>query len=135
MVNGLNVSGNVNYVNTTQQSPQSGASFFTDYGPATSSGSIYDRLFYLPRNYNLNGYPFENPVDGSNVFYRALDNPLWTAKYNLYNSKVNRVFGNMAVTYDVLPWLNLTARGGINTYHESRSNKIRPGGTTYRLVV
>ncbi|GAB2602141.1 SusC/RagA family TonB-linked outer membrane protein [Spirosoma areae] len=133
LVNGLNVSGNVNYVNTSQQSPQSGASFFTDYGPAASSGSIYDRLFYLPRNYNLNGYPFENPVDGSNVFYRALDNPLWTAKYNLYNSKVNRVFGNMAVTYDVLPWLNLTARGGLNTYHETRTNKVRPGGTTIPL--
>lgn len=133
LINGLNVSGNVNYVNTAQQSPQSGASYFTDYGPALSSGSIYDRLFYLPRNYNLNGYPFENPVDGSNVFYRALDNPLWTAKYNLYNSNVNRVFGNMALNYDVTPWLNLTARGGINTYHETRNNKIRPGGTVIPL--
>ena len=132
LINGLNVSGNVNYVNTTQQSPQSGASFFSDYGSG-STGSIYDRLFYLPRNYNLNGYPFENPVDGSNVFYRALDNPLWTAKYNLYNSKVNRVFGNMAATYDVTPWLTLTARGGINTYHESRANKLRPGGTVVPL--
>ncbi len=132
LVNGLNVSGNVNYVNTNQQSPQSGASFFTDYSSG-SSGSIYDRLFYLPRNYNLSGYPFENPVDGSNVFYRALDNPLWTAKYNLYTSKVNRVYGNMALTYDVTPWLNLTARGGVNTYHETRHNNIRPGGTAIPL--
>ena len=132
LANKLNISGNVNYVNTSQQSPQSGASFFSDYGSG-STGSIYDRLFYLPRNYNLNAYPFENPVDGSNVFYRALDNPLWTAKYNLYNSKVNRVFGNMAATYDVLPWLTLTARGGINTYHETRNNKLRPGGTVVPL--
>lgn len=132
LANGLNVSGNVNYVNTNQQSPQSGASFFSDYGSG-STGSIYDRLFYLPRNYNLNSYPFENPVDGSNVFYRALDNPLWTAKYNLYTSKVNRVFGNMAVTYDVTPWLNLTARGGVNTYHETRNNRLRPGGTVVPL--
>jgi TonB-linked SusC/RagA family outer membrane protein len=132
LVNGLNVSGNVNYVNTTQESPQSGASYFTDYSSG-STGSIYDRLFYMPRNYDLNGYPFENPIDGSNVFFRALDNPLWTAKYNIYNSKVNRVFGNMALSYDVLPWLNLTARGGINTYHETRNNKIRPGGTVVPL--
>jgi TonB-linked SusC/RagA family outer membrane protein len=132
LVNGLNVSGNVNYVNTNQQSPQSGASYFTDYSSGSSS-SIYDRLFYLPRNYNLNGYPFENPVDGSNVFYRALDNPLWIAKYNIYTSKVNRVYGNMALTYDVTPWLNLTARGGINTYHETRHNQIRPGGTVVPL--
>lgn len=132
LANGLNVSGNVNYVNTSQQSPQSGASYFTDYSSG-SSASIYDRLFFLPRNYNLNGYPFENPVDGSNVFYRALDNPLWIAKYNLYTSKVNRVYGNMALTYDVRPWLNLTARGGINTYHEARHNQIRPGGTVVPL--
>ena len=132
LANTIGISGNVNYVNTNQQSPQSGASYFTDYSSGSSS-SIYDRLFYLPRNYNLNGYPFENPVDGSNVFYRALDNPLWIAKYNLYTSKVNRVYGNMALTYDVLPWLNLTARGGVNTYHETRHNQIRPGGTTYPL--
>lgn len=132
LTNGLHLSGNVNYVNTNQQSPQSGASYFTDYSSG-SSGSIYDRLFYLPRNYNLQGYPFENPVDGSNVFYRALDNPLWTAKYNLYTSKVNRAFGNMALSYDVKPWLNLLARGGVNTYSETRHNNIRPGGTAIPL--
>ncbi|GAA4399248.1 SusC/RagA family TonB-linked outer membrane protein [Nibrella viscosa] len=132
LANGLGISGNVNYVNTTQQSPQSGASYFTDYSSG-SSGSIFDRLFYLPRNYNLPGYPFENPVDGSNVFYRALDNPLWIAKYNLYTSNVNRVFGNMALTYDVTPWLNLVARGGVNTYSETRRNSVRPGGTTFPL--
>jgi TonB-linked SusC/RagA family outer membrane protein len=130
LANNIGISGNVNYVNTQQQSPQSGASYFTDYSSG-GSGSIYDRLFYLPRNYNLNGYPFENPVDGSNVFYRALDNPLWTSKYNLYNSNVNRAFGNLALTYDVRPWLNLTARGGINAYNETRRNVIRPGGTTF----
>jgi TonB-linked SusC/RagA family outer membrane protein len=127
LANGFIVSGNVNYVRTTQQSPQSGASYFADYGSG-STGSIYDRLFYLPRNFNLNGYPSENPADGSNVFYRALDNPIRTSKYNLYNSDVNRVYGNMAISYDVTPWLNLLAKGGINTYAETRHNVVRPGG-------
>ena len=129
LTNGLNVSGSVAYTRTNQQSPQSGAGYYADYGGLASAGSIYARLFYLPRNYNLNEYPFENPVDGSNVFYRALDNPLWTAKYNLYNSGVNRMYGNMTLNYDVTPWLNLTARGGINTYSETRRNGVRPGGT------
>ena len=130
--NRIGLSGNVNYVNTQQQSPQSGASYFTDYSSG-SSGSIYDRLFYLPRNFNLNGYPFENPVDGSNVFYRQLDNPRWISKYNLYTSNVNRAFGNLALTYDVFPWLNLTARGGVNTYNETRRSGVRPGGTSYPI--
>jgi TonB-linked SusC/RagA family outer membrane protein len=132
LANGLLLSGNVNYVNTTQQSPQSGASYFNDYGSGTT-GSIYDRLFYLPRNFNLNAYPFENPVDGTNVFYRALDNPLRIAKYNLYNSNVNRIFGNMALSYDVTSWLNLLVKGGINTYSETRTNVVRPGGNAVPL--
>lgn len=127
--NKINIAGSVAYTNTNQQSPQSGAGYYADYGGLASAGSIYSRLFYLPRNYDLNAYPFENPVDGSNVFYRALDNPLWTAKYNLYNSAVNRVYGNMTMSYDVTPWLNLTARGGLNTYSETRKNVLRPGGS------
>jgi TonB-linked SusC/RagA family outer membrane protein len=132
LANKLNLSGNVNYVNTNQGSPQSGASYFADYVNG-GTGSIYSRLFYLPRNFDLNNYPFENPVTGSNVFYRALDNPLWTAKYNTYSSKVNRVFGNLALTYDVAPWLNLTAKGGINTYDETRRDVYRPGGNAVPL--
>lgn len=132
LLNGLTLSGNVNYVNTTQENPQSGASFFADYGSG-STGSIYDRIFYLPRNFNLNEYPFENPVDGSNIFYRALDNPLWTAKYNKYTSNVNRVFGNMALQYNITPWLNLTAKGGVNTYSEARRNVLRKGGISQPL--
>lgn len=127
--NSINLAGSVAYTNTNQQSPQSGAGYYADYGGLASAGSIYSRLFYLPRNYDLNAYPFENPVDGSNVFYRALDNPLWTAKYNLYNSAVNRVYGNMTMSYDVTPWLNVTARGGLNTYSETRKNVLRPGGS------
>ena len=131
--NKLNLSGNVNYVNTNQNSPQSGAGYYADYGGLAASGSIYSRLFYLPRNFDLNGLPFENPVTGGNVFYRALDNPLWTAKYNTYTSNVNRVFGNMALTYDVAPWLNLTAKGGVNTYDETRRDVYRPGGNSVPL--
>jgi len=133
LANKLNLSGNVNYVNTNQNSPQSGAGYYADYGGLAASGSIYSRLFYLPRNFDLNGLPFENPVTGGNVFYRALDNPLWTAKYNTYTSKVNRVFGNMALTYDVAPWLNLTAKGGVNTYDETRREVYRPGGNSVPL--
>lgn len=129
LTNGLVVSGNVNYVNTTQANPPINGSIFESawYGGA-AEGSIFSRLFYLPRNYNLMGYPFENPVSGDNVFYRALDNPRWLAKYNGYESNLNRVFGNLTLSYDVLPWLNLTAKGGANTYSEARRNRVRPGG-------
>lgn len=135
LTNGLTISGNVNYTNTTQSNPPIAASIFGGNFGAADEGSIFTRLFFLPRNFDLMEtnpegipYPFENPVDGSNVFYRALDNPRWLTKYNRYTSNVNRVYGNMALSYDVLPWLNLTARGGINTYAEGRKNITRSGG-------
>lgn len=131
--NGLFLSGTLTYVNTTQQMPQSGGSAFADYAAGDGLSSIYARIFYLPRNFDLNGLPFENPVTGSNVFYRALDNPRWIAKYNLYNSNVNRVYGNLSASYDVTDWLSLLVKGGVNTYSDSRRNILRAGGESFPL--
>ncbi len=135
LTNGLIVSGNMNYVNTTQSNPPVGGSVFTDYGATGDQASIYSRIYYLPRNFDLNQtnpegipYPFENPINGNNVFYRALDNPLWLTKYHRYTSNLNRAFGFLALSYDVLPWLNLTARGGMNSYTDNRRSYSRPGG-------
>jgi TonB-linked SusC/RagA family outer membrane protein len=134
--NGLFLSGSVTYVNTTQQTPNIGPSVYSDYSGG-SEGSIFSRIFYLPRNFDLNEsnpegipYPFENPINGNNVFYRALDNPRWTAKYNLYNSNVNRAYGNLTFGYDITDWLNVTLKGGVNTYSESRRSVTRKGGAS-----
>ena len=132
--NGLSVSGNVTYVNSEQRTPPSGGSVFGgNFG--TADASIFTRLFYLPRNFDLNetnpegiAYPFENPVTGSNVFYRALDNPRWLTKYDYFKSNVNRVYGNIALNYDVTPWLALSARGGMNTYSDFQKNVKVAGG-------
>jgi len=134
--NGIYISGALTYVNTTQQTPNVGPSIYSDYSGG-SEGSLFSRLFYLPRNYDLNSsnpegipYPYENPINGNNVFYRALDNPIWTAKYNLYNSTVNRAYGNMTFGYDIAEWLNVTFKGGVNTYTENRRSVTRKGGTS-----
>ncbi|MBK7475708.1 MAG: SusC/RagA family TonB-linked outer membrane protein [Haliscomenobacter sp.] len=133
--NGLLLNGNVTYVNTTQATPPTAGSIFGGNSFSTSDGSIFTRLFFLPRNFDLMEtnpegipYPFENPTTGDNVFYRALDDPRWLTKYNRYSSNVNRVYGNMTLSYDVLPWLNFMARGGINTYSDGQKSIERPGG-------
>lgn len=134
LANGLIVSGNVNYVNTTTANPPLGAGFYTDYGGFGNEGSIFGRLYYLPRNYNLNGYPFEDPRNGANLFYRSgLDNPLWSVKYNRGTTEVNRAFGNLALSYDIKPWLNFLIKGGINTYADRRVRSQAKGGTAQPL--
>jgi TonB-linked SusC/RagA family outer membrane protein len=125
--NGLTVSGNVNYVNTTQDSPPIAPSYYTDYQGAEGA-SIYGRLFFLPRNVDLIGWPSENPVSGGNIFYRALDNPLWLVKYNRFSSNVNRAFGALTLSYPVTKWLTANARGGFNTYTDGQRSLTRTGG-------
>lgn len=132
--NGLFISGNLNYANSTQLTPPTGGIAFdgANYGGGTSS--VYARIFYLPRNYDLGGLPFENPANGNNIFYRGdIDNPFWVAKYNNYSSDVNRVYGNLALAYDVREWLNILVRGGLNQYHDKRRNIIRAGGNEFPL--
>ncbi len=133
LANGVTVSGNVNYVNTTTDNPPLGAGFYTDYGGFGNEGSIFGRLFYLPRNFNLNEYPFENPQTGANLFYRPLDNPLWSVKYNRSLSTVNRAYGNMALTYDIAPWISVLVKGGINTYTDARQRYQAKGGNSAPL--
>lgn len=130
--NGITVSGTVNYVNTSQQSPKSGASAFNDYFGG-GGGSIYARLFYLPRNFDLMGLPWENPADGSNIFYRALDNPIWISNNNFYKSDVNRAYGNLTVGYDIADGINVTVKGGINSYHDAQRYNSVPGGISDAL--
>lgn len=125
LANGLTVSGNVNYVNTGQVAPPVAPSAYTDYY-GQGETTIFSRLFYLPRNVDLMGWPFENPVTGDNVFYRQLENPRWLVKNNVYTSSVNRGFGSLTLSYDVNSWLSLTAKGGVNNYTDNQKFYQRP---------
>ncbi|HMP32318.1 MAG TPA: hypothetical protein PKD85_22105, partial [Saprospiraceae bacterium] len=127
--NGLQINGNVNYVSSKQASPPIAPSYYTDYQGADEA-SIYSRLFYLPRNVDLMNWPFENPVNGDNVFYRALDNPRWLTKYNKFTSDVQRSFGVITLSYPIASWLTANARGGFNTYTDNQVSTIRTGGVT-----
>lgn len=132
--NGLFISGSVTYVNTTQETPNVGPSIYNDYSGG-SEGSLFARLFYQPRNFDLNEsnpegipYPYVNPLTGGSTFYRAgIDNPRWTVENNLYSSEVNRVYGNLSFGYDITEWFNVTFKGGVNTYSENRRAFLAKG--------
>ena len=73
------------------------------------------RGYFLPRSYNLDNYPTENP-DGSQLYFDVTDNPLWTLKNNTYGDVVNRIIGNASFKYDVLPWMSINYRLGVDSY-------------------
>ena len=116
------VSGALNYVNTSQVSPQVTA--------ANGSGaSILDILMFVPTSYDLTGFPNTNPLNGNNIYDRVgTDNPYWSVKNSPTTSKVDRYYGNMVLGFDPLPWLNIQNTVGFNAYTDRRVAVNGKGG-------
>lgn len=134
--NNFTISGTVNYAITDFKSPPTSTSFGSN--PTTSS--VFGNLIYTPRAVNLmstpadgNNYlPWENPLDHSSVYYRSsndIQNPVWTVNNSFTGQKVNRIYGNMQVRYEVLKNLNLSYRIGYDYYTDYNFLSQNKGGT------
>jgi len=127
--NKFTVSGTLNFSNTNFVTPPVAAS--TGNSVFGTGSSIFANLFYTPRSVDIQGLPFESPIDGSSVYYRqnnSIQHPLWTVK-NARNQQVtNRVFGNAALSYNINDNLNLTYRFGLDVYSENNTNYQNKGG-------
>ncbi len=119
--NGLYMNGSINYVQTSQQTPQVASSL-------ESAPSVIERLLYVPIMYDLTNLPFEDPVTHANVYNRSdVDNPYWVAKYAPYTSDVDRAFGKVQIGYDFTKWLSATYQLGFNAYTDRRKSVIQKG--------
>lgn len=72
------------------------------------------RSWFMPRNYDLTGIPFEDPATGNQIFFDNTDNPYWTLKNNTFNDELDRVIANVSLKYDIKPWLALNYRLGVD---------------------
>lgn len=139
LANNLTLSSTINFVKTDFQTPP--ISYGDGSGIFAGGGlSVFSDVFYVPRGIDLIGLPFETPSDNRPVYYRSgndILNPRWTAKYARNSSVVNRVFGQTALSYKPLNWLNLTYRLGIDTYTERQEyivNRIGLASNDYATV-
>ncbi|MDQ0106186.1 TonB-linked SusC/RagA family outer membrane protein [Chitinophaga terrae (ex Kim and Jung 2007)] len=115
-------SGSINYVITRQKTPPIGG----------LTGSIMSTLMYVPTSYDLTNYPYENPLDGSNVYdYTGIDNPYWSVKHSPSTSAVDRYYGNLVLGFDPLPWLNVQNTIGFNAYTDRRVSVRGKGSSSY----
>ncbi|MDR6339612.1 TonB-linked SusC/RagA family outer membrane protein [Filimonas zeae] len=104
----LRISSFMNYVTSTTNKATKG------------SGGYLQNLLLWPVDNDVRNYM--NP-DGTKVTLRNIstysleyDNPLWDVNKNPSQDKVDRLTGNMNMTADVTPWLNLGAIFGIDYY-------------------
>jgi TonB-linked SusC/RagA family outer membrane protein len=114
-------SGSINYVITNQKTP-----------PISGNGSIMSALMYTPTSFDLTHNPYENPLDGSNVYdYTGLDNPYWSVKHSPTTSNVDRYYGNFVLGFDPFPWLNIQNTAGFNAYTDRRLSVRGKGSSAY----
>ena len=134
--NNFMFTGTFNYATTDFKSPPTS----TGFGSNPTVSSVFGNLLYTPRSVDIQGLPWENPVDHSSVYYRPgndIQHPIWTVNNSFNGQKVNRIFGNMALKYDITKNLNLMYRVGYDNYSDynyfSQNKGGVVGGTDYTL--
>lgn len=114
------VGGTVNYINSGGTRPQNGSNL---------SGVMLG-LLRAPNSYRLNdpdngGY--KNP-DGTQRSYMTIyDNPWWTVNENPFRDDVNRMLGNVNLTYDPIDWMSVTYRIGTDVWTDERKQIFAVG--------
>lgn len=127
--NKFTVSGVLNYAKTKFVSPPVALS--QGNGATGAGSSIFGDLWFTPRSINIQGLPFQNPVDGSSVYYRqnnSIQHPLWTLNNSGTTQQTNRVFGTASLAYSFSENLNLSYRAGVDVYSENNVNFQNKGG-------
>lgn len=122
--NGFTFSTTMNYVRTNKTSPPTASAF----GSAAAAPSVFANILYTPRNLDLFGIPYENPLDHSSVNYRNdIPNPRWTLKNASDDETVRRFFGNFSAIYDVNTWSNISYRLALDNYTQNKKYYINKG--------
>ncbi|MCL6272438.1 SusC/RagA family TonB-linked outer membrane protein [Muricauda sp. 2012CJ35-5] len=127
--NKFTASGTLNYARTKFTSPPVALS--QGNGSTGTGSSVFGHLWFTPRSIDVQGLPFQNPIDGSSVYYRqnnSIQHPLWTVNNAGSNQETNRVFGQASLQYDINDNLNLVYRAGIDIYSENNTNYQNRGG-------
>lgn len=101
----------------------------------TGNFSIFTRTLFIPRNFDLNGLPYQDPVSGASVYYRTdQENPNWLVDNSQESINVNRFYNSISSTYDISEKLALTYRLGYDTYNETQQFYVNKGGVSSLLA-
>ncbi len=128
LTNNFSLTGSFNFTKTDVKSPPTA----TSQGSGSADGpAIFGDVMYTPLTIDLNHLPFQNPLDGSSVYYRnnnSIQNPYWTVAHAFTEDNVNRVFGNLQMKYNFTPKISLLYRVGYDNYSEFQLYAQDKGG-------
>ncbi len=122
--NKFTFTGTANYSNLRVNTPPITAN-------NASTLSIFNRLLFIPRNYDINNLPFQNPEDGSSVYYRGdQENPYWLLANAGTEQVTDRFFGKLSTTYSVSDNIDVSYRFGLDTYNEIQEFHVNKGAVS-----
>jgi len=116
LTNGLKVSSNITYAMTTQRGQ-----------PQGNGGSAVGNITRVPRSYDLNGRPYEDAFGNSIYFSTTQNHPTWSTMHEVVDSRVDRIFGNFSLGYDITPWLTATYRVTADVFTNNTVQKFAVG--------
>lgn len=115
------VSGSLNF------SDKFTASMSINYSNSGGNRVPHDRfmenLMYYPVTRDVRNF---EDADGYQNYQGLSDNPLYTAKYSKYGDRVDRILGNVMLSYKPVEWFSLNYRLGTDFYSDYRQ-EIAPG--------
>lgn len=120
VMKGLTIGGNFQYFITTQNGVPQG----------NSPSSPFFTLYTIPRSYDLQGIPFENP-DGTPNYYSTSDHPLWSAKNNPYISRTNRFLATFNLNYQIIEGLAINWQLGVDNSTDERKQVFAVGSARF----
>jgi TonB-linked SusC/RagA family outer membrane protein len=109
----IKLGGSITFVNTIQKGILGG-----------NGNSALANVLGLSRSIDLTSYKvngtYKNPDGSNNFLIPNTDNPYFDAYENPVTSNLYRFTGNTTVGYDMLSWLNISYRLGLDTYTDRR---------------
>lgn len=127
----ITLNSSFNFANTSQFSPPLSAGQGNN---ALDFPSVLANVMFTPRQVDLMGWPYEDPVSGRSVYFRSgndIPNPRWILNNYKTTGEVNRLFATTSVTYDLAKNFTLAYRAGLDTYTENQAYMLNKGGTAF----
>ncbi|MDX2069107.1 MAG: SusC/RagA family TonB-linked outer membrane protein [Haliscomenobacter sp.] len=124
----LSVVTSFTYANTDQTTPPLSGGTGNN---ALDFPSVLANVMFTPRQVDLMGWPYEDPVTKASVYFRSgndIPNPRWVLKNYKTTDIVNRIFSATTFNFEIAKDFNLLYKVGLDTYNESQEYKFNKGG-------
>ncbi len=124
----LSVVTSFNFANTSQSSPPLSGGTGNN---ALDFPSVLANVMYTPRQVDLMGWPYENPLTGGSVYFRSgndIPNPRWVLNNYKTTGDVNRLFMATTFNYQLTSDFSVLYKVGLDTYTENQQYKFNKGG-------